>query len=107
MTYNEFESVVKAYEAAKAKAIEECELEPVGIDIEYVNANGEEKSLTIRNVCLSSSYPGCIDADCFSYYRADEYGILDGPELDAATTSRRTFKLSRIRSASVSNIDNE
>ena len=49
MTYNEFQNVVDSYEAAKAKAIAECELEPVGIDVVYVNAKGEEKSLTIRN----------------------------------------------------------
>ena len=33
MTYNEFQNVVATYEAAKAKAIVECELEPVGIDL--------------------------------------------------------------------------
>ena len=100
MTYNEFMQVVKSYESTKARAIAEGEFEPIGIGIEYVNANGEEKKLTIRNVS-QSSYPGCIDADCFSYYRADEYGFIDGPELDGAITSRRTFKLSRIMSAMV------
>lgn len=101
MTYNEFKNVVDTFESAKAKAIAECELEPVGIDIVYVNAKGEEKSLTIRNPRPSTQYANCIDADCFSYYRANEYGLLSGSELDCATTSRRTFKLSRIISASV------
>ena len=101
MTYNEFKHVVDSYEATKANSIAEGVFEPIGIHIEYINANGEEKKITIRNVNLSSFYPGCIDADCFSYYRADEYGLLDGPELNCATTSRRTFKLSRIMSASV------
>lgn len=100
MLYNEFMQVVKSYEATKARAIAEGAYEPIGISIEYVNANGDEMKLTIRNVCLSS-YRGCIDADCFSYYRADEYGVIDGPELDCAITSRRTFKLSRIISAIV------
>ena len=101
MTYNEFQNVVASYEAAKAKAIAECELEPVGIDIVYVNAKGEEKSLTIRNPRPSTQYANCIDADCFSYYRANDGGFINGPELDCAITSRRTFKLSRIISASV------
>lgn len=100
MAYNEFMQVVKSYEATKARAIADGEYEPIGISIEYVNANGDNKKLTIRNISLSS-YPGCIDADCFSYYRADEYGVIDGPELDCAVTSRRTFKLSRIMSALV------
>ena len=101
MTYNEFQNVVASCEAAKAKAIAECELEPVGIDIVYVNAKGEEKSLTIRNPRPSIQYANCIDADCFSYYRANDWGALNGSELDVAITSRRTFKISRIVSASV------
>ena len=101
MTYNEFKQVVKSYEATKVQSVIDCVDEPIGIDIEYVNANGEKKSLTIRNVSMVSQYPGCIDADCFSYYRANDYGLTDGPELDCAITSRRTFKLSRILSAQV------
>ena len=101
MTYNEFKNVVDSYEAAKAKAIVECELEPVGIDIVYVNAKGEERRLTIRNPRPSTQYANCVDADCFSYYWANEGGFIDGPELDCAITSHKTFKLSRIISASV------
>lgn len=101
MTYNEFQNVVDSYEAAKAKAIANCDLEPVGIDIVYVNANREEKSLTIRNPSLSTRYANCIDADCFSYYRANDGGFINGRELNCAITSRRTFKLSRIVSALV------
>lgn len=48
MTYNEFKEVVESYEIAKANTAER-DLEPIGIDIVYVNAKGEEKSLTIRN----------------------------------------------------------
>ena len=100
MTYNEFKEVVESYEIAKANTAER-DLEPIGIDIVYVNAKGEQKSLTIRNPNPSTQYANCIDADCFSYYRANEYGLLSGSELDCATTSRKTFKLSRIISASV------
>ena len=97
MTYNEFQNVVASYEAAKAKAIAECELEPVGIDIVYVNAKGEEKSLTIRNPRPSTQYANCIDADCFSYYRADDWGLLDGSELDAAIEHLRYHESFRLQ----------
>ena len=104
MTYEEMKMIVDSYEARKLKAEKDCTLEPVGIDIVYVNSLGEEKSLTIRNVCPSEHYGHqYIDADCFSYYRANDIGVINGRELDAAITSRRTFKLSRIRSATVCN----
>ena len=106
MTYYEFQDEVNSYEAAKAEA-GEFGFEPVGIDIVYVNAKGEEKSLTIRNPSPSTQFAGCIDADCFSYYRADEWGVISGKELDIAITSRKTFRLSRIMSASVASLSDE
>ena len=47
MTYNEFKHVVDSYELTKANSAAEGVFEPIGIHIEYINANGEEKSLTL------------------------------------------------------------
>ena len=78
-----------------------CGFSELGLLLDYENNQGQRSQFKVIHI-KPSPLSGCFEADCYSYYRADEiferYGIDDE---DAAVTSHRTFKIANIISAKI------
>ena len=72
-----------------------------GLWIDYENNEGVRKQFRVINIA-SSCYPGCFEADCYSYYQSEKIeGQLGFCGDDMAITSHRTFKIANIISAKI------
>ena len=72
-----------------------------GLLIDYENKEGVRRQFRVINIS-SSQYPGCFEADCYSYYQSEkieeQLGFCGD---DMAVTSHRTFKIANIISARI------